>query len=173
MYLFLASVEAPTAFKNNISYVESVKNYIEDVRENIGYSKYNIYNTSIWIQLIDYCKETNQPIELVADKIKHSLKNMNNNNYFELFYRKNLTEDLVFMRDKYQPVQILNSEVIYFEAISQPLKSSTDWNLYCNNIKYFKVSGDHDSMFQSSNVKLFVGYFEKILNEILERLNGN
>ncbi|WP_239734598.1 hypothetical protein [Mammaliicoccus sp. G-M28] len=85
VYLFLASVEAPTAFKNNISNVESVKNYIEDVRENIGYSKYNIYNTSIWIQLIDYCKETNQPIDLVADKIKHSLKNMNNNNYFELF----------------------------------------------------------------------------------------
>ncbi|WP_275584148.1 hypothetical protein [Mammaliicoccus sp. G-M28] len=40
-------------------------------------------------------------------------------------------------------------------------------------MSYFKVSGDHDSMFQSSNVKLFEGYFEKILNEILERLNGN
>ncbi|HDP5831075.1 TPA: amino acid adenylation domain-containing protein [Staphylococcus aureus] len=173
VYLFLASVEAPTAFENNISYEESVNNYIENIRENIGYTKYNIYNTSIWYQLIDYCKETNKSIEIVADKIKHSLKNMNSNSYFELFYRKNLTEDLVFMRDNYQPAEILNSDVIYFEAISQPLNTSKDWNLYCNNISYFKVSGDHDSIFQSSNAKLFVECFEEILSEILEKSKGN
>lgn len=172
VYLYLASVEAPSNIEFDTSFEKDVERYIDFIRSAVGYTKYNLYNTSIWDQIIDYCIENKLQLEQIANKINHSIQNMNRNSYFELIYRKNLTEDLIFMRKCYRPSSKFKGETTYFEANLQPLESSKKWALYCNNINYITINGDHDSIFQSQNVIPFSQIFNKLISNIKDRGNS-
>ncbi|MDV2685199.1 amino acid adenylation domain-containing protein [Alkalihalophilus lindianensis] len=93
-----------------------------------------------------------------------------NGSIIENIKSMNSVRSLVSMRDIYLPERKLKAEVIYYGAKDYEIPDKENWQHYClNPIRYFKVNGDHDSIFQEPNTSMFSQMLSNHINNFMKK----
>ena len=154
----------------------TIKKYIEDQRieEKIN----NIHTIDeLWILVIDYLEKTEYDVEdikrMLNEDFGKAIPNFENLDIRQLIYYINVIRSLANARDKYIPNIKINTPIYYFEADSSSIKDKENWGQYSDSgIRYYKIKGDHYTVFQKPQVSEFAQSFNDLLKDV-EKASNN
>jgi thioesterase domain-containing protein/acyl carrier protein len=122
-------------------------------------------NQRFWRFIVEYVKKSRIDIHRIKKNLPHHVVNLIPNfdeiELKELLRRVNLIRTLDNARNAYIPTEKIRTTIHFFAATESQFRKNT-WNHYCQkSTKFYKVIGDHFSIFKSPGVAEFAKIFDR------------
>lgn len=157
--------------------IETEKNFIMEYfpcnKQSVSTKDFYDIN-DLWEFVIDYYEnDSGLEVEIIRllkaripKEIIQAIPNYDRISLRQLIYYINSIRTFHNLRAFYRPTNKIRSQVHFFEARnSSVVKNKNKWKLYsCRPIKFYKVNGDHYSIFKSPDVLEFSERLRQIIN---------
>jgi len=125
----------------------------------------------IWLLLVDYLETGHSDVEKIKQSIAkygvQALPNYRQLNIRESIYYLNVSRTFANARVFYVPEKEVKTTVYYFGGNQSKVKNKDKWNDYTGKpVKFYKINGDHYSIFKMPGVAGFARLYDSLLDNI-------